>query len=289
MIRKVLFILASLLLLPTIGLRADEGKSFSKQMNGLKRSGDYVYAESTAPNEADAKAACDALLKIEVTKYLKSVDPQAGDRIITNIGDYYREYLVQPRGDMTRVFGYISKKSISKPKKESSPKMPKAVEAPKEEAAPAPPDLAVPETTGKEATEPREAADSIPVEKPEIKNEAVQPEARQKSGGLHTEGLQLAKWQIEMLESVVNEPDMMAAKRMLNRFKNQNRIKRLGDKSVANPRPADSFYLVYDSAGKPAALLAPSAGSDHYDMLSGTSTNLEKYRGNQYYWFQISK
>lgn len=282
MIRKVRFILASLLLMATIGIRADEGKSFSKQMNEIKRSGDYVYAESSAPNEADAKAACDALLKIEVTKYLQSIDPQGSDRIIKNIGDYSREYLVQPRGDMTRVFGYISKTSISKAKKDSSAKKPKPAEAVKEEAKQALPDVAV-------AEESHEAADSISVEKSEVKSEAAQPEAHQQSGNLHTEGLQLAKWQIEMLESIVKEPDMMAAKRMLNRFKNQNRVKRLGDKSVANPRPVDSFYLVYDSAGKPAALLAPSSGSDHYDMLSGTMTNLEKYNGNQYYWFQISK
>ncbi|MDE6402613.1 MAG: hypothetical protein K2K86_02260, partial [Muribaculaceae bacterium] len=115
------------------------------------------------------------------------------------------------------------------------------------------------------------------------------PVAQPRAEGLKTDGLQLARWQVDMLENIVREPDMLQAKKLLNRYKSQNRIKRLGDRSVTNPRPADSFYLIYGDNGTPAALLAPSSTGMHYDMLSGTTVNLNNYTSNQYYWFQISQ
>ena len=116
MLNNIRIFLVFAFMLSVTGVRADDGRSFSRQMNDIKRSGDYIYAESSAPTEADAKTACDALLKIEITKYLVSIDSQshAGGRIIKDITDFNCEYLVQTRGDMFRVFGYVNKRKIRK-------------------------------------------------------------------------------------------------------------------------------------------------------------------------------
>lgn len=261
MLNNIRIFLVFAFMLPVIGVRADDGRSFSRQMNDIKRSGDYIYAESSAPTEADAKTACDALLKIEITKYLVSIDSQshAGGRIIKDITDFNCEYLVQTRGDMIRVFGYVNKGNISSPEKKNTENLPAVPTAP---------------------THTETATTDIP---------ATDPPSRPTAANLKADGLQLAKWQLDMLENIVSQPDMTQAKKLLNRYKHQNRIKRLGDSTISNPRPADSFYLIYNGSDMPVALLAPSMTGSHYDMLSGATVNLENYNGNQYLWFQISK
>jgi len=260
------------LLMATVAALAQETKSFSRRMNEIKRSGDYVYAEASAPNEADAKAASDALLKIEITKYLAS-ESQDDMRIVKDISAYNREYLVQPRGDMVRVFGYVAKSSVAKAKKEDK----KDKDKKKDEAQPQPEKTAEPETP---ATSDKQPADEPVTEQPAAENTVA---------GLQTGSLQLARWQIDMLENIIKEPNMAEAKKVLNRYKFQNRIKRLGDRSASNPRPADSFFLVFGDGSAPAALLAPSATDEHFDMISGATVNIGNYSSNQYLWFQISK
>lgn len=304
MLSKIRIILALALFISAIGARADDGKNFSKQMNELKRSGDYVYAESSAPNEADAKEACDALLKIEITKYLVSLN-QSSDkgRIVKNITDYNREYLVQPRGDLIRVFGYISKNSISKnssaPQKKGNREKESASTKEKTGTTPTVNEKSKKSNTGatgksqptaERATPvtPTKSADTTTKDR-KSDQQSTNTTPQDSDTQLKTDGIELAKWQLEMLESIVKEPDMTEAKKTLNRYKYQNRIKRLGDRNVTNPRLSDSFYLIFDNSNKPIALLAPSATSDHYDMISGSKVNLDTYSGNQYFWFQISK
>lgn len=302
---RLLLLLA--LLISAVGIHAEEIKSFSKQMNEIKRSGGYVYAESSAPNEADAKAACDALLKIEITKYLASADSKSKDnaRIVKNIDEYDRKYLVQPRGDMIRVFGYVTRKSISgaeksggkkksstegEVKKESGDEEEKAEPVSAEPAPLEPAPAESPEAVTEEIDLPEVSPAPASVE---TVSSEVLPEAQAATalvdGHLNADGLHLAKWQMDMLENIVKEQNMTQAKKRLNRYRNQNQIKRLGDRYVSNPRPTDSFYLIFDNSDRPLALLAPSSTGNHYDMISGTTVSLGSYSGNQFLWFQISK
>lgn len=291
-IRPLVYAVFVLLTASSVG-RADDGKSFSRQMNEIKRSGAYIYSESSATNEAEAKEACDALLKIEITKFLTSDQSRADARIVKDIADYHREYLVQPRGDMVRVFGYIAKNSFSG---EDGGKPEAAAPAAEEKKADVPvkaeekkADIPVKQ---EKAEVTKEHAAETPIQTSENEPKTIQkttPSTQTVSGPLKTDGLQLAKWQTDMLEGLAKEPDMTQAKKVLNRYKSQNRIKRSGDRSVSNPRPADTFYLIYGRSGNLVALLAPSASDRHFDMLTGTTTNLNDYKEYQHIWFQISQ
>lgn len=291
MLSKIRFFVAFALLIISVGSKADEGKSFSRQMNEIKRSGDYIYTEASAPEGPEAKAACDELLKIEITKYLASADQksQADSRIVKNLDDYDCRYIMETRGDMIRVFGFIPKSSISvtEPNKSnisSASAEEKMSESRKDNGQVRKEEKAAEE---KKVSPPSPAVSSpvnVQSSSPVVSHDTAKGAVRLKS-----EGMQLAKWQIDMLESVINEPDMTQAKKLLNRYKYQNRIKRLGDKSVSNPRPADSYYLIFGNADTPVALLAPSSTTMHYDMLSGMTVQLDNYSVNQYFWFQISQ
>lgn len=250
----VLFLLVAVALAAV----AADGNSFSKQMNQIKRSKQYVYAESSAPSEEDAKAACEALLKIEITKYIASANSKSNEesRIVKDISEYKRDFLTQQKGDMVRVFGYVSKSSIDG----------KELDQPDSKG-----------NTPDKAVEKAAAADGQPISTP-----SARP--------IQTGDVSLARWQADLLQSVVDKPNMMEAKKLLNRYKTQNRIKRLGDSGASNMRPSDTYYLVFDANGVPCMLLAPSAGNSRYDMLSGSIVDfLANTKGAQYIWFQISK
>lgn len=294
---RLLFVL-SLLVMANVATHADEPKSFSKQMNEIKRSGNYVYAESSAKDEANAKASCDELLNIEITKYLASTSSQSqvDGRISNKLADCNIEYLVQMRGDMVRVFGYVAKNGIfanenSKSAKAANEERQKAAATPssavkksEKTGAELSADTSTKTATNKGATIKADAT-KVATNEPSVAVPASQTTVSQ----LKSEGLELAKWQLDMLESIVKQPDMIKAKRLLNRYKNQYRIKRLGNKSISNPRPTDTFYIIFDSTNKPIALLAPSSTKNHYDMISGTTVRLDSYSNNPHYWFQISQ
>lgn len=295
-----LLLVFSLLLTAVVTTQADEPKSFSKQMNEIKRSGNYVYAEASAQNEADAKASCDALLNIEITKYLASTgsQSQAGGRIGNKLADCNIEYLVQTRGDLVRVFGYVAKSSISPSTSDKKPQPakatieekqkvttpPSAAKKAEETKVESPADALAKTVTTKVATTKADATEAAASESP-----VAVPASHSSVDPLKSEGLELAKWQLDMLETIAKQSDMIKAKRLLNRYKNQYRIKRLGDKSISNPRPTDTFYIIFDNNNKLIALLAPSPTANHYDMVSGTTVSLDSYSDNPHYWFQISQ
>lgn len=290
-LRKILSLVTCLCLFSLIGAAQDEAKSFSKQMNELKRSGDYVYAEATASTEADAKAACADLLKIEITKELSGSDDKS-QQIIKDISEYNIEYLTQPRGELVRVFGYVKKSDIGA---ETSSKKSKAVEddiyantSKKKETAvteePVAQEPAVSQPTAQETAATQTVASEPAVTQPKAAEAATQTDIQ-----LNTADQGLAKWQIDMIQTVAEQPTKMKAKSVLNRYKNQNKVKRLGDNTAANPRPADTFYIYYGADGAPVALLAPGSGDARYDFFTGTTANASQYSGLEYIWFQISK
>lgn len=305
--KKFCFFVSLFFLLMPVGAFSQEQKSFSKQMNEIKRSGSYVYAEASAPNENDAKAACDALLKIEITKHFaaEEVSTRSGARLIKDISDYNREYLVQPRSEMIRVFGFVAKSDISGKTEQRQPTAP-AVEQPATTAptveqpaatapaveqpaatAPTKPTVEQPAATAPAVEQPAATAPTEPtVEQPLAAQQSVQSST---ALTLHTDGCNLAKWQIDMLQKIVEQPDMLQVRKVLNRYKAQNRIKRIGANTTANNRAADSFYIIFDESGSTVALLAPSSTNSHYNMSSGSTINFDKNLTNQYLWFQISK
>lgn len=257
-LRKILSLATCIALCTLIGAAQDEAKSFSKQMNELKRSGDYVYAEATASTEADAKAACADLLKIEITKELSGNDDKS-QQIIKDVSDFNIEYLTQPRGELVRVFGYVKKSDIGA---ESSAK----------------------ETVAQETTVAQPTVSQPTATQPVVAEPATQADIQ-----LNTADQGLAKWQIDMIQTVAEQPTKMKAKSVLNRYKNQNKVKRLGDNTAANPRPADTFYIYYGADGAPVALLSPGSGDARYDFFTGATANASQYSGLEHLWFQISK
>lgn len=85
-----------------------------KQINQIKKSSQYIYAESTAPTEADARAYAEERLYDEVNKWVATQKKLKGSaNLVVNNRKELWTTLSMPRGsNMFRYFVYVKKSDI---------------------------------------------------------------------------------------------------------------------------------------------------------------------------------
>ena len=111
--RLLLIMLVSVFSLTTMHVygQTDEVK---KEINKIKKSSRYIYAEATAPTETDAKAYAEAILYDEINKWMemKKHKVSAPSLIVNNKKELWTT-LSMPRGsNMYRAFVYVKKSDI---------------------------------------------------------------------------------------------------------------------------------------------------------------------------------
>lgn len=270
--------------------------SASKRINKIKRDGSYIYAEATAATEAEAKSLCDDIIKVEISKYVASKRNLASaDQVIIKDANYDKEYLSMPRGEMTRVFIYVKKSDIeagggnvttmsageikgineaqTRSKEEVAASSPASVESQATEKAPSP------QTQGASATQP------MPEKQPLV----AAPQSSASKPVLVISGTELSKWQNDMLADIAASSDMAEAKKKLNRYKSQNKVKRIGDNTKAPAGPSVLCYAVYGNGGRLEALIAPGSECPYVDVITGQCSDISNFPGKKYLWFTLSK
>ena len=103
--------LCFLTLAAALGQTTDDVK---KQINKIKKSSQYIYAESTAPTEEDARAYAEERLFDEVNKWVATQKKMKGSaNLVVNNRKELWTPLSMPRGtNMFRYFVYVRKKDI---------------------------------------------------------------------------------------------------------------------------------------------------------------------------------
>ena len=94
-----------------------QGKNLTvNQINEIKKSGNYVYAEATMPEQKQAKNGAMTLLQAAIENWLKASD--LSQRVSdTSLFDYIKEINAK-RGNQHRVFVYINKSDLVRQKEE---------------------------------------------------------------------------------------------------------------------------------------------------------------------------
>lgn len=107
----MMFVLACLSLSAVWAGDVDDVK---KQINKIKKSSQYIYAESTAPTEADARAYAEERLYDEVNKWVATQKKLKGSaNLVVNNRKELWTTLSMPRGsNMFRYFVYVKKSDI---------------------------------------------------------------------------------------------------------------------------------------------------------------------------------
>lgn len=109
-----LFLTAILSCLPLVALLADQTDEIKKQINRIKKSTQYIYAESTAPTEADARNYAEEKLYEEVNAWVATQKKmkKSANFVVNNKKELWTS-LSMPRGNnMFRSFIYVKKSDI---------------------------------------------------------------------------------------------------------------------------------------------------------------------------------
>lgn len=114
---KTKFYWILLFLLPAImGSYAQQTEDQKKEINKIKKSSLYLYAETTMPDKKEAMATAIDILQREAQKWVnekrKKKETDADwDLVMTNVTQSYNQ-IELPRGNMYRAFAYVKKSDI---------------------------------------------------------------------------------------------------------------------------------------------------------------------------------
>ncbi len=110
--KKKLLGLMVLVLTLSFSATAQNADQIKKQINSIKKSSQYLYAEATCATAEDARVLAEEMLETEVNKYVASKKNMRGKAIVLADRKDLLTMLSLPRGNMFRAFTYISKADI---------------------------------------------------------------------------------------------------------------------------------------------------------------------------------
>ena len=105
--------IVAIALLLTQGAVAQNTAEIKKEINTVKRSNSYIYAEATASTIEEAKAVADEILYEEINEWAatKRKFQTKGNFVVNNKSDRWTSYSL-PRGNMFRSFVFVKKSDI---------------------------------------------------------------------------------------------------------------------------------------------------------------------------------
>ena len=245
----------------------------------IKKSKEYIYAESTEATEEDAANVAKAELDRQVKEYVVNSDvpEDAVAVIVKDIGQVASSISLK-RGDMYRVFLYVKKKDITTSRsgvtvmkvEDVLPKMESKVEEIVDSAQ-----------TETEKTEPLQLATGQ-VETPQPESEALpadNPSSNNIANGFFA---QITGSRAATLAKIAGASTIDQAEAILTEQKSLLNVKGFG--SPASCRSSSQSYWVV-ATNNGVTILSPERDGKRWDYKTGNEDSLGKY--NSRLWFRL--
>lgn len=111
--KKRSLLIPFLLFLALITVSAEDNKEIKKQINSIKKSSQYLYAEITAPTIEEAKSKSQEILYDKINEWVaKKKSLKSSRNIVINNKNEILSEISMPRGNMQRSFVYVKKSDI---------------------------------------------------------------------------------------------------------------------------------------------------------------------------------
>ena len=249
-------LLSSLLLLGICLAMSAQGTT---KINSIKRNPLYLYAEATMETSAEAYEVASELLYVQAKEYAAGKKAFANKDILLRNIKTQQDSVQMRRGEMYKVFLYIKKSDVMDVDNVT------LVASGENSAAPA-----REETPG-----------GIPV--------VVLPEAKPAGTGSAKgdASLKLASaWQQALVDDLLAQPSLSAAKAKLGRYKAEYKVKNTGPLSTCRNLPA--AFLLVGKNGQVLTVLGPGA-DERTDFKTLTRTKMDKYPDTDVIWFNLAK
>lgn len=110
--RKRLLWLATLLMAIALTATAQDNEQVKKQINKIKKSSLYIFAEATCTTPEEAREAAENMLYDNVNAWASSKKGMKGKSVVLADRKNLIEFYALPRGNMFRAFTYVKKSDI---------------------------------------------------------------------------------------------------------------------------------------------------------------------------------
>ena len=267
---KQIIILSILLCMPIVMI----GQSISKQINDIKRSPKYIYAEATLETEAKAYELANELLANQISEYLaeKGSLKKAETIVVKNVSGK-AERLQMKRGTMTRIFLYVKKKDIM-------PVENMRVIVNKEERK-------------EKAKTPLETSSEIEeVESVDSIGSVYEMIADVDSVGINETNFNTAiassypTWQQEVIYTLIGSSSLKNSLYLIDRFKTELKIKRHGPASNCR-NPHECYWIIFNDNEQVMTILGPGS-EERMNFVTFEKDTLKNYSGKSAIWFTLS-
>lgn len=280
-----------LILLFICGLAANMVFSQSntgKQINDIKRDGQYFYAESTLETEEKAHETATLMLANFINDYINS-NNLPHDKKITEQDLTKAQSLSMKRGPMIRVFLYVKKSDFV------------PVGTVNETAAKEEPEVQIP-MAKEEPIAKKEPVEEVVEQKPEAKTtdnseQAIPAESEsdtkptdQPVETVDGNSMRLSvPWQQTAIDDMLKKTSLTEVVALLSRLKAEYKVKRMGTYNESK-NAALSFWVICenDSNGSLITILGPGTDS-RVNFKTLQHDSLGNYSGKNAMWFDFAK
>ena len=271
---KTLFTLVVSLLLAATSFAQE---SPSKQINQIKRSPMYLYAEATMESAEEALSVARELLMQQVQEYV-STKPglsQAKDVLVKNV-NAKSESLSMMRGTMFRVFVYVRKTDIEAVDNATALNT-------GTQAAEVMVEQPVPPVPAPERPAERPVAETTP--EPETPAEEVATQVVPEATAVAS--ADLPAWQLQAINDLLNCSNSADVKAKLNRMKAEYKIKKYGTPDKC-PNAKESFWVIFDQNGSVNTILG-TGDNERINFRNMQYSTLDQFKGQEALWFNFAK
>lgn len=291
-----------LMLLFICGLAANMVFSQSntgKQINDIKRDGQYFYAESTLETEEKAHETATLMLANFINDYINS-NNLPHDKKVTEQDLAKAQSLSMKRGPMIRVFLYVKKSdfvpdgTVATPaKEEPEVQVPVAKEEPVAKEAP---------VVKEEPIAKKKPVEEVEQQKPEAKTADTSEQAIPAEDQPNTEpadqpvetaesnSMRLAvSWQQTAIDDILKKSSLPEVVVLLNRLKAEYKVKRMGTYNESK-NAALSFWVICENDSNNSLITVLGPGTDsRVNFKTMQHDSLGNYSGKNAMWFDFAK
>lgn len=271
-----------------VGIAFSQSSSTTKQINDIKRAGQYFYAESTLETEQEAREAATLMLANFINDYVNSNNlPQ--DKKVKESDLAKAQSLSMKRGPMTRVFLYVKKSDFIPV--ENTNATPVKQESAIQESEIKKNSVEVAETNKPEdRTTVNAAKQTVPIEEKKVEVKQAEPPTEQTATDENTGSLRLSvDWQQAAIDAMLKEPSLKEVMVTLSRLKAEYKVKRFGTYNECK-NAALSFWVVCESDSNMSIITILGPGTDkRVNFKSLQYDSLGNYSGKNVIWFELAK
>lgn len=267
-----------------------------KQINDIKRDGQYFYAESTLETEEKAHETATLMLANFINDYINS-NRLPHDKKIVEQDLTKAQSLSMKRGPMVRVFLYVKKNDIipvgtdNEPtaKEEPVAEVP-IVEAPVVKQEPAPEKEPIKEAEKPEPEPEAKSADTLEQPVPTEGNKSdAQPTVQPNESAGSNPMLLSVPWQQAAIDDMLKKSSLPEVVTLLNRLKAEYKVKRMGTYPESK-NAALSFWVICENDSNNSLITILGPGTDsRVNFKTLQHDSLGNYSGKNAIWFDFAK